>query len=73
MRGLVTIALALLAACGDPLPIADAPGKPAQGIFQTAGGGTASSATYKVRLSIGAPQPMGAATSQYHALRVGPR
>jgi hypothetical protein len=41
-------------------------------LFQTAGGGSASSASYRVELRIGAPQPMGTASSAGFRVRLGP-
>ncbi|MDI7269838.1 MAG: hypothetical protein QME96_17750, partial [Myxococcota bacterium] len=42
------------------------------GFSLTAGGGRAASPNYQMTLSIGAPQPMGAAESGSHRARVGP-
>jgi hypothetical protein len=63
----------VLAGCGDitPKPDATAP-PPARAVMPTSGGGAASSSSYRVRLSIGAPQPMGSASSDAFAVRLGP-
>ena len=41
-------------------------------VQQTVGGGTCTSADYKLTVSIGMPQPMGKASSENHLIRVGP-
>ena len=41
-------------------------------IFQTSGGGRTSSANFRAQLYLGAPQPMGRATSQNFKARLGP-
>ena len=40
--------------------------------FQTAGGGRATSASYRLEIRLGAPQPMGAAASANYHARLGP-
>jgi hypothetical protein len=40
--------------------------------FQTAGGGSTSSASYRAQIRMGAPQPAGTATSAGHGVRLGP-
>jgi hypothetical protein len=51
---------------GEPAP--DLPAN----VLSTSGGGTASSEGYRVRVRIGAPQPMGTAAASGHEVRVGP-
>jgi hypothetical protein len=51
-----------------PMP----PGSGTTGTFQSAGGGTATSAEHRLRFSIGAPQPMGTSTSADGILQAGP-
>ena len=41
-------------------------------IAVTAGGGSVTSTNYQLKISVGAPQPMGAGTSGTHGLQVGP-
>lgn len=43
-----------------------------EGVFQSAGGGAASSSSYRMRVSFGAPQPMGVAEGASKRLRAGP-
>jgi hypothetical protein len=61
---------------GDPDADTTPDGPPAAtarpGIFQTSGGGAAASASYRVRIAIGAPQPMGAAASGAYQVHLGP-
>ena len=40
--------------------------------FQTAGGGRTTSASYELEVRIGAPQPMGVASSANYNVRLGP-
>lgn len=42
------------------------------GVFQSSGGGTASSAGYRMRVSFGAPQPMGTASGPSKTVTTGP-
>jgi len=41
-------------------------------VFQTSGGGRASSSGYRLRLSVGAPQPMGRSSGGSHRATTGP-
>ncbi len=68
MKRIWTIIL-LLVGCGDFVPKAPEPGR---GVMSTSGGGAASSTSHRLRLSIGAPQPMGRATSTSFAVNLGP-
>jgi hypothetical protein len=86
-RVVVTIAMAwMTSSCGDAVPMADAPIDPTADaaspdampatfpgvVSVTAGGGTASSAGYRIRIAIGAPQPMGTSSSASYRVRLGP-
>jgi hypothetical protein len=48
------------------------PRTPRSIVFQSAGGGTASSGGHRLRLSIGAPQPAGDGASSERRLVIGP-
>jgi hypothetical protein len=57
---------------GDVGDGADAPAAKHTVIAITAGGGAVTSTNYQLKISVGAPQPMGAGTSGTRDLRVGP-
>jgi hypothetical protein len=80
-RALLLIVAALAPACGESTGSAvdgpvgpDAPVSPLgpSAAAQTSGGGLATSPNYRMRLSIGAPPPVGTSASASFALRVGP-
>ncbi len=75
---ILTFLCAALVGCDDlKAPKVDAPpdptAVPSRTVVQTSGGGTASSANYRVRLSIGTPQPMGTASSDNFKAHAGAR
>lgn len=48
------------------------PRPPPTGVIQTSGGAVIMNSEYRLRISVGAPQPMGSASDSSHRLRVGP-
>ena len=64
---------ALDAAMEDGGVVPDAGAGTAQrAVFLSNGGGTASSASFRVGLSVGTPQPMGTASSSSYRVQLGP-
>lgn len=55
-----------------PATDAGASGRRPPGVWITGGGGVASSGNHRIRISVGAPQPFGAASSASHYVRTGP-